>query len=67
MSTVELEETDSREAEQVARHRYDRFTELGFKPDWAHLLADDLLVDWHRVEEMLAHGCPHAVAVKILV
>jgi len=46
--------------------RYDRLVELGFEPMPAHALAE-APVSLKQVTRLLARGCPHDVAVRILL
>lgn len=37
--------------------RFERFAELGFDPETAHVLAADRTVDWHVVDRAVRCGC----------
>lgn len=51
--------------EDVEEWRIDRLLELGFRPDDALLLAV-AAVDWHEAQRLLAAGCDHNTATRIL-
>ncbi len=50
---------------QTSLWRVERFLGLGFGDDDADLLGNSD-VDWHEAAALVAAGCPHAVAVRIL-
>ena len=43
-----------------------RFVDLGFRPEVAFVLAESG-ADWHEAEDLLAKGCRHKTAAKLLV
>lgn len=56
----------------IHNYRVERFVELGFEEDDASLLAvakgdNGFPVDTHYAKRLLAAGCPHKLAVRILV
>jgi hypothetical protein len=61
---VQIETTD-REHE-VIRWRREQLTEVGFAPPAAAHLAEDRRYDLHALIELVEHGCPPELAVRIL-
>jgi hypothetical protein len=53
-----------REREAVLAWRAERLASLGVQPDLALELAE--AVDWHELADLLARGCPPALALEIL-
>jgi len=66
MSTVEqqLEETVSA---SVLDWRFETLTHAGYLPDDAWILASSKDVDLRVAERLLAQGCPHRTALRILL
>lgn len=58
-------ELDQEELDRRAWHAK-QLRRLGVDPLEADMLAD-LGVDWHRVADLIEHGCPVATAVKIVL
>ena len=54
------------EEEIVTSWNEERFRELGFPDTLAELLADDG-ADWHQARRLLETGCPHLIALRILL
>lgn len=53
-----------REREAVIAWRAERLAGLGVEPDLALELANQ--VDWHELADLVARGCPPALAIEIL-
>ena len=53
-----------REREAVLAWRAERLAGLGVQPEVAFELAG--AVDWHELADLLARGCPPALALEIL-
>jgi hypothetical protein len=47
--------------------RFEVLIEAGYLPDQAWILASSKEVDLRLAERLLAHGCPRATAVQILL
>ena len=60
-------ETQSAELERVERWRAEELERAGYAPDAAAELAARLDVDLHRAVDLLRQGCPHDVALAILL
>lgn len=60
----EIEET---ELERVERWRSDELMRVGFDPSQAAELASRLDVDLHAATELVDRGCPHELALQILL
>ena len=52
--------------ELVAIWRYDQFHQIGFSDEDAYLLAESD-VDLNRARSLITSGCPHSLALKILI
>lgn len=59
------ETTTDTEQEKVQTWRQERMTELGYGPEVAEVcaLAE---VDWHTLDDLIKHGCPLDLAIRIL-
>jgi hypothetical protein len=59
-------EFDSRRDQKllVREWRAEQLRRLGVPPAHAALFAD--LVDWHAIADLVAHGCPPTLALKIV-
>ena len=55
------------ERDQVVEWRLEELLAAGYEHEDALELADALEVDLHRALELPRDGCPHAVAVRILL
>jgi hypothetical protein len=55
------------ESERVERWRTDELIRVGFDPDAAVILAAEPGVDLHTAIELVQHGCPPDLAVRILL
>jgi hypothetical protein len=55
------------ERDQVVEWRLGELLAAGYQEEDAFELADALEVDLHRAIELPRHGCPHAVAARILL
>lgn len=61
---VVFEET---EAQRVEEWRLETLIRAGYERGDAALLASDPAVDVHAACELLEHGCPYNVALRILL
>jgi hypothetical protein len=67
VTAEELESELSREDLEVMNWRFEQFMEIGFSAQHAALLALRNDVDLGRARRMVAHGCPAALALRILL
>jgi hypothetical protein len=58
--------TSERSVEEVVRWRRERLLESGFPLPLAAGLAKNPRYDLHALIELVEHGCPPALAVRIL-
>ena len=66
MSTVE-EQLEGLDSAAVLDWRYATLTHAGYLPNDAWILATCRDVDLHLAERLLAEGCPHVTALRILL
>lgn len=66
MPAAELHTKDG-ELERIERWRADMLERAGYPPEGAAELAGRLDVDLHAAVELLEHGCPAEVALRILL
>jgi hypothetical protein len=62
--SVGVEAVAEKEHEMVIAWRAERLASLGVQPLLALELAET--VDWHELADLLARGCPPALALEIL-
>ena len=55
------------ESERVERWRTDELIRVGFEPEAATVLAAEPEVDLHHAIELVEHGCPPDLALRILL
>jgi hypothetical protein len=67
MAAANLTAIPELELEQVERWRLDSLRRAGYDPEAATVLAASHEVDLHRAIDLLAHGCPPAIALQILL
>jgi hypothetical protein len=65
MSTIDV--SDRSELEQVERWRATELERAGFSPEAAARIAARHDVDLHRAVQLVENGCPHELALKILL
>jgi len=59
--------TESRgDVDEVAEWRLAQLSQAGFQPPLAVEVAADARFDLHALIELVEHGCPPALAVRIL-
>ena len=61
-----IQRADGEERERVLDWRFDALEEAGFNPVAALVLAESS-VDHHAAANLLARGCPHDTALRILL
>lgn len=66
---LETDETqvETMESERVLEWRYDELRRAGFDNDLAFTVALRRDIDLHAALELLARGCPHGTAARILL
>jgi hypothetical protein len=67
LTAAETTLVDETELERVARWRAEELERAGYDPHAAAQLAARLDVDLHRAVELLQHGCPTELALRILL
>jgi hypothetical protein len=67
MTAAEAETRDGTEIERIERWRAEALERAGYDGHIARELAARLDIDLHLATDLLAQGCPQAVAVKILL
>jgi hypothetical protein len=67
MDVTAVEEIFETELERVERWRTEELLRAGYDPVAATDLASRLDVDLHRAIELLEHGCPAELAIRILL
>ena len=65
MSSTDV--SDRSELERVERWRAMELERAGFSPEAAARIASRLDVDLHRAVQLVENGCPHELALKILL
>jgi hypothetical protein len=65
MSTLDV--SDRSELERVERWRATELERAGFPPEAAARIAARHDVDLHRAVQLIENGCPHELALKILL
>jgi hypothetical protein len=65
MTTAELREQT--EMERIERWRRERFVTAGYPPAAAAELAERHDIDLYRALELVEHGCPPELALRILL
>ena len=65
MTTAELYERT--EIERIERWRRERLEQAGFPPAAAAELAERHEIDLHHALDLVEHGCPIELALKILM
>ena len=67
MTAAETGLREDTELERVQAWRAEELERAGYPPAAAAKLAGRLDVDLHRAIDLLRHGCPHDVALSILL
>ena len=67
MMTVEQLEQGGPTAEAVVAWRIEQLRGVGYDRREARLLARRVDIDLHRAVDLLRDGCPHELALKILL
>ncbi len=67
MATAARKAPPSIEADEIVRWRSDELRRAGYRPRAALVLALRRDVDLHVAVELLEHGCPAHVALRILL
>ncbi len=67
MTAAQFELLGEREAETVLRWRFEELIRVGYDAGEAMILASHVEVDLHRAIDLVAHGCPTATALRILL
>jgi hypothetical protein len=67
MTAAELETTLDTEFERVLRWRFEELTRAGYEAEAAATIAARQDVDLHAATELLRHGCPADIALRILL
>ena len=67
MTTAQVEQLGSIEADAVLRWRFDELVRAGYEPRAATDLASHVEIDLHQAIELLRRGCTQATALLILL
>jgi hypothetical protein len=67
MMTVEQLEQGGRTAEAVVAWRFEQLRRVGYDRREARLLSRRVDIDLHRAADLLRDGCPHELALAILL
>jgi len=67
MTVAELISQDEGEQTAVLEWRFSQLAKSGYGPEDAIVLATHTDVDLHRASDLVAHGCPPALALRILL
>ena len=67
MMTVEQLEQGGRTAEAVVAWRFEQLRGVGYDRREARLLSRRVDIDLHRAVDLLRDGCPHELALAILL
>ena len=67
MTVAELISQDEGEATAVLEWRFSQLRRSGYAIDDAVLLAECTAIDLHHAAELVARGCPPALARRILL
>jgi hypothetical protein len=67
MTVAQFEQLEDVEAERVIRWRFDELARAGFDASDALVLATHVEVDLHAAASLVASGCPHETALRILL
>ena len=67
MPATDVQPSHERELERVERWRAEELERAGYPTDDAAKLAARHDVDLHRAIELVERGCPHDVALRILL
>ena len=67
MTVAELISGDEGEATAVLEWRFSQLTKSGYRTEDAIALATHTDVDLHDAAELVARGCPPALALRILL
>ncbi len=65
--TVEQLEQSGPTAEAVVAWRFEQLCRVGYDRREARLLARRVDIDLHRAVDLLGDGCPHELALEILL
>jgi hypothetical protein len=66
MTAAQLEEQQVT-ADEVIGWRFEQLVEAGYQPRKARILARHRDVDLHQAVELVERGCPHELALSILI
>jgi len=67
MTPAPVEQFPATEQERIERWRADELERAGFAPDQAAEVAARFDVDLHTAIELVERGCPHDLALQILL
>ena len=67
MTVAELISQDEGEQTAVLEWRFSQLAQSGYGPEDAIVLATHTDVDLHRASDLVARGCPPALALRILL
>ena len=66
MTKAQLDRLESGEAQAIVDWRFDQLVRAGYGAQDASALAEEVEIDLHLAERLLAKGCPPETAVRIL-
>ncbi len=67
MAAIETQIEQESEQARIERWRAEELERAGFPTDVAAELAAEHYVDLHRALDLIARGCPHDLAARILL
>jgi hypothetical protein len=65
VSPTEVEQRES--AEEILDWRFEQLLRVGYESRQAHVLSHRVEVDLHQAVDLVLHGCPPELALKILL
>ena len=66
MTAAQLEQAEMTQ-DEVATWRFEQLVQVGYEPRKARLLSRRRDVDLHQATELVERGCPHDLALSILL
>ena len=67
VSPAEVEQQREATADQILDWRFEQLLRVGYERRQARVLSQRFEVDLHRAVDLVRRGCPHDVALRILL
>jgi hypothetical protein len=67
MTAAQFENLAEPEVETVLCWRFERLVSVGFAAGEAAILASHVEIDLHCATDLVSRGCPHEMALRILL